>query len=56
MPMAGNLDPALHVPCCEALVNLCKDDFKGDATLEATQMIAQLVKQEKCLVRFKNNK
>ena len=30
MPKAADLDPGLHQPCCQALVDLCKDDVRRE--------------------------
>lgn len=32
LPKAGDMNPELHVPCCEALVNLCRDDIRGEVS------------------------
>lgn len=50
VPKASDLEPSVHGPACEALVTLFTDDRRGEATLEAAQMVAQAVKDAECQV------
>jgi nucleolar complex protein 3 len=42
LPKASDLDPQVHVPACEALKSLCRDDTRGEAAL----VVAATVKQK----------
>ena len=50
VPKAADLEPSVHLPACEALASLFTDDRRGEATLEAAQMVAQAVKDAECQV------
>jgi hypothetical protein len=51
VPKASDLEPSVHGAACEALASLFTDDRRGEATLEAAQMVAQAVKDAECQAR-----
>ena len=50
VPKAADGEPSVHGPAYAALATLFTDDRRGEATLEAAQMLAQAVKDAECVV------